>query len=111
MVYVLSQEGKPLMPTNRHGKVRHLLNSGKAKVVKKTPFTIQLLFETTTYTQPITLSVDAGSKTVGLVLPRTTKNFMLPRCHYAPTWLTSFQQKGSTDEPEEIGSATENRGF
>lgn len=66
MVYVISQEGKPLMPTNRHGKVRHLLNSGKAKVVKKTPFTIQLLFETTTYTQPITLGVDAGSKTVGL---------------------------------------------
>lgn len=66
MVYVLSQEGKPLMPTNRHGKVRHLLNSGRAKVVKKTPFTIQLLFETTTYTQPITLGVDAGSKTVGL---------------------------------------------
>ena len=66
MVYVLSQEGKPLMPTNRHGKVRHLLNSGKAKVVTKTPFTIQLLFDTTSYTQPITLGVDAGSQTVGL---------------------------------------------
>ncbi len=66
MVYVLSVTGKTLMPTNRHGKVRHLLNAGKAKVVKKTPFTIQLLFETTTYTQPITLGVDAGSKTVGL---------------------------------------------
>ena len=54
------------MPTNRHGKVRHLLNSGKAKVVTKTPFTIQLLFDTTSYTQPITLGVDAGSQTVGL---------------------------------------------
>ena len=54
------------MPTKRHGKVRHLLNSGRARVVKKTPFTIQLLFDTTTYTQPITLGVDAGSKTVGV---------------------------------------------
>ena len=54
------------MPTKRHGKVRHMLNRGQAKVVQKTPFTIQLLFDTTTYTQPITLGVDAGSKTVGL---------------------------------------------
>ena len=40
MVYVLSKEGTPLMPTKRHGKVRHLLKQGKAKVVKRTPFTI-----------------------------------------------------------------------
>ena len=66
MVYVLNQEGKPLMPTNRHGKVKHLLRSGKAKVVKRTPFTIQLCYETKEYTQPITLGVDAGSKIVGL---------------------------------------------
>ena len=66
MVYVLNQEGKPLMPTSRHGKVKHLLRSGKAKVVKRTPFTIQLCYETPEYTQPITLGVDAGSKVVGL---------------------------------------------
>jgi len=29
MVYVLNQDGQPLMPTNRHGKVKHLLKSGK----------------------------------------------------------------------------------
>ena len=34
MVYVLNNKGKPLMPTNRHGKVRHLLEDGKAKVVE-----------------------------------------------------------------------------
>lgn len=66
MVYVLSQSGNPLMPTNRHGKVRHLLNTGEARVVKMTPFTIQFLKETNLYTQPITLGIDAGSKTVGL---------------------------------------------
>lgn len=44
MVYVLAQDGAPLMPTKRHGKVRHLLDDGKAKVVKRTPFTIQLLY-------------------------------------------------------------------
>ena len=66
MVYVLNKEGEPLMPTNRHGKVKHLLRSGKAKVVKRTPFTIQLLYDTSEHVQPITLGVDAGSKVVGL---------------------------------------------
>lgn len=66
MVYVLDQSGQPLMPTERHGKVRHLLKSGKAKVIKRCPFTIQLLYNSTHYTQDITLGVDAGSKQIGL---------------------------------------------
>ncbi|MBF0579582.1 RRXRR domain-containing protein [Erysipelotrichaceae bacterium RD49] len=35
MVYGLDMDGKPLMPTQRHDKVRHLLKERKAKVVKK----------------------------------------------------------------------------
>jgi len=54
------------MPTNRHGKVKRLLMTGRAKVVRRCPFTIQLTYDSTEYTQPITLGVDAGSKTVGL---------------------------------------------
>jgi len=73
MIYVLNNNGNPLMPTSRHGKVKHLLRDGKAKVVKKTPFTIQLLYETTSYLQPITLGVDAGSKTVGISATTTEK--------------------------------------
>lgn len=66
MVYVLSNSGQPLMPTERHGKVKRLLKSGLAKVVQREPFTIQLCYEGTNYVQPITLGVDAGSKVVGL---------------------------------------------
>ena len=66
MVYVLSQEGQPLMPTSRYGKVRHLLKENKAKVVNKCPFTIQLLYKNTNFKQNITLGVDAGSKHIGL---------------------------------------------
>ena len=66
MVYVLSKTGQPIMPTKNHAKVRLLLNSGKAKVVKRTPFTIQLTGVSKTYTQDITLGVDAGSKKIGL---------------------------------------------
>ena len=65
MVYVLDQNGQPLMPTNRHGKVMHLLKSGKAKVVKRCPFTIKLLYRSTNYTQDLTLGVDTGSGTIG----------------------------------------------
>lgn len=65
MVYVIGQDGQPLMPTNRHGKVKHLLKSGKAKVVRKCPFTIKLLYSSTTYTQPLTLGQDTGSGTHG----------------------------------------------
>lgn len=65
MVYVLSIEGKPLMPTKRHGKVRRLLKQGLAKVVKAKPFTIQLLYNTTTYTQDITLGIDSGYNYLG----------------------------------------------
>lgn len=54
------------MPTKNHAKVRLLLKYGKAKVVKRTPFTIQLLSASKTYTQDVTLGVDAGSKHVGL---------------------------------------------
>lgn len=66
MAYVLNVNGQPLMPTKRHGFVRRLLKSERAKVVKRCPFTIQLLYETGSKTQPVTLGVDAESKHVGL---------------------------------------------
>ena len=66
MVYVISKQGKALMPTDRHGKVRRLLKSGLAHVVCRIPFTIQLDYDTTEITQPITLGIDAGSKFIGV---------------------------------------------
>ena len=75
MVYVINKDGQPLMPTERHGKVRRLLRDNKAIVVRRCPFTIQLLYDTTTIVQEVTLGVDAGSKTVGL--SATTKKKVL----------------------------------
>ena len=66
MVYVLNKDGHPLMPTENHAKVRMLLKHKKANVVNRCPFTIQLTYECKNYTQPVTLGVDAGSKTVGV---------------------------------------------
>ena len=73
MVYVLNIDGQPLMPTDRHGKVRHLLKDGRAEVVKRCPFTIRLLYDSTHYTQDIVLGVDAGSKHIGLSGTTETK--------------------------------------
>ena len=65
MVYVLNIEGKPLMPC-KEAKARKLLKENKAKIYKKEPFTIQLLFICENQTQDITLGVDTGSKHIGL---------------------------------------------
>ena len=75
MVYVVNTDGQPIMPTNRYGKVRHLLKDGKAKIIKRCPFTIQLLYKSTNYTQPVSLGIDAGSKHIGV--SATTKNKVL----------------------------------
>ncbi len=64
LVFVLNKHGNPLMPTSS-AKARHLLNSGQATVVKRTPFTIQMLYGSSGYKQDITLGVDAGYATVG----------------------------------------------
>ena len=66
MVYVLNIDGQPIMPTNNHAKVRILLKQNKAIVIKRCPFTIKLTYETSNFTQDITLGVDAGSKHIGL---------------------------------------------
>ena len=66
LVYVLNKDGLPLMPTHKLGKVRHLLKEGRAKIIKRNPFTIKLNYECNNYTQDVTLGVDAGSKHIGL---------------------------------------------
>lgn len=59
MVYVIAKSGKPLMPC-KSAKARKLLRDGKAKVKRRNPFTIKLLFDCEEKTQ----EVFGGSKTV-----------------------------------------------
>lgn len=75
-IYVLDIHGKPLMPTQRAGKIRRMLREGKARIAGHAPFTIQLLYQTTSYTQPVTLGLDPGSKVAGLSCS-TDKNELL----------------------------------
>ena len=65
LAFVLNKHGNPLMPCNSV-KARLLLKQGKAKVVKRTPFTIRMLYGSSGYRQPVTLGVDAGYVKIGL---------------------------------------------
>lgn len=76
-VYVLDRNGQPLMPTKRSGWVYRALRDGKAKVVSKCPFTIKLLYDSTSFTQPLTLGMDTGSKYVGSAVINDTTSEIL----------------------------------
>ena len=65
LVYVFDLKGFPLMPCSP-AKARLLLKEGKAKVVKRTPFTIKLVFPSHRFVQPVTLGVDKGAKETGI---------------------------------------------
>ena len=76
LVYVLKQNGQPFMPTERFGKVRRLLKEKKAKVVRREPFTIRLLYETeTNVVQECYCGVDTGSKHIGVAVVSNDKVF------------------------------------
>jgi len=69
MVYVLNKDGKPLMPSIRHGKIRRMLKEKKAVVVKTTPFTVKLLYTPkTNVIQNLVLGIDPGSRTLSTVV-------------------------------------------
>ena len=65
VVYVLNMNGNPLMPTSSK-KAEDFLKKGEAKVVKRTPFTIQMTRITGCNKQEIVLGVDSGYENVGL---------------------------------------------
>ena len=65
LVFTQNKNGKLLMPC-KPSKARKLLQAGKAKVIRKMPFTIKLLYGSRGYTQPIIAGMDTGSKVVGI---------------------------------------------
>ena len=72
VVYVLNCWGEPLMPC-RPQKARKLLKEGRAKVVRRTPFTIRLLFGSGSATQEVVAGMDTGSKQLGCAAVATGK--------------------------------------
>jgi len=64
MVYVINKNNNPLMPCSP-AKAKHLIKAGKAKVVKRSMFTIKLLWDCEENTQEVVAGMDTGSKTIG----------------------------------------------
>ena len=71
-VYVISQNGKPLMPCSP-AKAKHLLKEGKARCIKRTPFTIKLLWDCEENKQEVVAGMDTGSKTIGCAVTTNGK--------------------------------------
>lgn len=71
-VFILNKHGKPLMPCKPR-KARLLLKSNKAKIIKRYPFTIQLLYGSTGYTQDTSLGVDTGQRHIGFAVTSQDK--------------------------------------
>lgn len=75
-IFVISNTGKRLMSTFRPGRVRYLLKDGKAKIVKRNPFTIQLLYETSSYVQPVEICEDVGYNYIGISIKSNTHEYV-----------------------------------
>src|SRR5699024_7778082 len=71
-VFVINKHGKALMPCKPR-KARILLRDGKAKMLKKEPFTIQLLYGSTRYKQDISIGIDSGQRHIGLAVTSQDK--------------------------------------
>ena len=94
LVYVLNSDGDPLMPCSP-GKARKLLNSGCAKVMSRTPFVIKLLHGSSGYKQPITLSIDSGSKIIGVAAIGNGKTYYASQIKTRTDVHTKMSQRAS----------------
>ena len=93
MVYVQDINGKALMPTQRHGKVRRILRDGLAVVIMREPFTIRLTYESTTFTQEVSLGIDAGSQHIGVSATISKKELFAAQ--------VPFRTPSDTQEPQD----------
>ena len=74
-VYVLDIEGLPLMPCKPQ-KAKRLLKEGKAKVVKRSPFIIQLTITVPKRNHEVILGVDPGWENVGFSVISESKELI-----------------------------------
>ncbi|MBC8232665.1 HNH endonuclease [bacterium] len=66
-VFVIDKKGKPLLPTHP-ARARKLLRSGKAKVTRVVPFTIQLERIIEKEVGSFVIGIDDGAKEVGIAI-------------------------------------------
>ena len=88
-IFVIGRNGLGLMPTTPR-KARILLKEGKARIVRKVPFTILLTIKTGCATQQVYVGIDTGSQHIGAAV--TTDREVLSKAEYS---LRSSMEKKS----------------
>src|SRR6266487_5757280 len=80
-VYVRNQDGYPLMPCTP-AKARKLLRAGKASVVKRCPFTIQLGWQCEGGVQKVRAGIDKGGSVTGISCVGNGKTLFCAEVHH-----------------------------
>ena len=96
-IYILSVSGKPLMPTRRKNHIQRLLNRGKARIVSKKPYTVQLKYETDEVVQNLYGGTDPGRTNIGNAVVSETgyvvhKEHVTSRNKYVPKLMSERKQ-------------------
>lgn len=92
LVFIHNKENKPLMPC-KPSKARKLLKEGKAKVIRREPFTIKLLFGSSNYVQTIIAGMDTGSKVIGVCAMTNGKVLYQSEVHLREDVSGKMQQR------------------
>lgn len=83
-IYIVNKKGKPLMPTTRQARIRHLIREKKAVVINGNPFTVRLKYDTPDITQQIYGGMDTGRENIG-----TASSFEDGCCVYRAEVMTN----------------------
>ena len=102
LVFTHNNDGNPLMPC-KPSKARRLLKEGKAKVIKRTPFTIKLLFGSSNYVQTIIGGMDAGSKVIGVCAMSKVKCCINPKLILEKMFQEKCNRELCIEELGEVG--------
>ena len=77
VVFVLNNDGMPLMPTSNIKKIRKRLKQGHAIIVEHHPFTVQLVKQVDdVHNVPIEMGVDAGYQVIGISIKSEKHEFV-----------------------------------
>jgi 5-methylcytosine-specific restriction endonuclease McrA len=95
LVFVIDTSKKPLNPC-KPGVARSLLDSGKAAIFRRFPFTIILKKAVETTPDPLVLKIDPGSKTTGFAILNGAKLiFVAELAHRGAAISKSLESRGS----------------
>ena len=93
LAFVLNLHGKPLMPCKPQ-RAKKLLKLGKAKVVRRSPFTIKFTCGCSGYKQELTAGMDSGSKVIGTAVLRGSQQVV----YQAETHLRGEEIKAKMEQ-------------